>query len=87
MAQTASRLLGAVAGGYAFCAALVALLSVALSLADLPRSEAVAAAASLGFVLYLLVLLWAFSVRSLARLWLWLSLGTVAAASLTFLTR
>ncbi|MDO8372947.1 MAG: PepSY domain-containing protein, partial [Polaromonas sp.] len=60
------RLIAALPGGYAFTAALVALLAAALPLLGLARSEAVVSAAMLGFVLYLLVLLWAFSVRSLA---------------------
>lgn len=81
------RVIGAVLGGYVFSAALVALLAAGLPLAGLPRSEAVVSAAMLGFVLYLLVLLWAFSVRSLARLWAVLAGGAALAASLVLLIR
>jgi hypothetical protein len=82
-ARMALRVLGAVGGGYAFCAACAALLSVALpKLMDLPRSEAVVAAAMAGFVLYLVVLLWAFGVRSLLRLWGLLAGGTALAYGL-----
>ncbi|MGH6627802.1 MAG: iron transporter [Burkholderiaceae bacterium] len=82
-ARMALRVLGAVGGGYAFCAACAALLSVALPrLAGLPRSEAVVAAAVTGFVLYLVVLIWAFSVRGLRRLWSLLASGTALACGL-----
>ncbi len=76
------RVIGAVLGGYVVSAALVALLAVGLSATGLPRSEAVVTASLLGFVLYLLVLLWAFSVRSLARLWVGLVGGAVLAQGL-----
>ncbi len=75
------RVLGAVGGGYALSAALVALLSAALPLTGLARSEAVVLAATGGFVIYLLLLLWAFSVRSLARLWAVLAIGTALCAA------
>lgn len=76
------RVIGAVLGGYGFSAALVALLTVGLGALGLARSEAVVAASLLGFVVYLLVLLWAFSVRSLARLWAGLAGGTALAVGL-----
>lgn len=81
------RLIAALPGGYAFTAAVVALLATALPLLGLARSEAVVSAAMLGFVLYLLVLLWAFSVRSLARLWAVLAGGTALAFGLFQLVR
>ncbi|MDP3796229.1 MAG: iron uptake protein [Polaromonas sp.] len=81
------RVTAALLGGYAFSAALVALLATALALAGMARSEAVVLAAMLGFVLYLLVLLWAFSVRSLARLWAVLAGGSVLGYGLLQLTR
>jgi len=80
-ARVALRVLGAVGGGYALSAALVALLSAALPLAGLTRSEAVVLAATGGFGIYLLLLLWAFSVRSLARLWAVLAIGTALCAA------
>lgn len=78
------RVVGAVLGGYMLSAALVALLAVGLSALGLARSEAVVAASLLGFVLYLLVLLWGFSERSLARLWAVLVGGTVLAYGLAY---
>jgi len=44
----------------------------------LPRSEAVVLMAMLGFVIYLLVLLWAFAEPRLLRLWLMLAVLPVA---------
>ncbi|MEO5660602.1 MAG: iron uptake protein [Polaromonas sp.] len=81
----ALRVSGAVLGGYVFSASLVALLAAALPYAGMARSEAAASAAMLGFALYLLVLLWAFSVRSLARLWAAVAGGTALASSLLLL--
>lgn len=81
------RVTAALLGGYAFSAALVALLAAVLPLAGMARSEAVVLAAMLGFVLYLLVLLWAFSVRSLARLWAGLAGASVLAYGLLQLIR
>ncbi len=80
--STLLRVIGAVLGGYGFSAALVALVAVGLTALGLARSEAVVAASLLGFVLYLVVLLWAFSVRSLARLWLCMGCGTALAYGL-----
>jgi len=79
------RVLGAIGGGYAFTAAAVAAASAALPLVGMSRSDAVVLAATLGFVLYLLVLLWAFSVRGLVRLWVTLAGATLLATGLTFL--
>ena len=81
------RVAGALLGGYAFSAALVALLTVALARAGLPRSEAVVSASLLGFGVYLLVLLWAFSVPSLLRLWAWLACTTALTGGLLALLR
>lgn len=81
------RVTGAVLGGYVFSACLVALLAAILPHAGMARSEAAVSAAMLGFVLYLLVLLWAFSVRSLARLWAALAGGTALASGLVLLIR
>lgn len=58
----------AVPGGYGFSAGAVALAAVLLARGGMARSEAVGLAAMLGFVLYLVVLLWAFAERRLARL-------------------
>ena len=59
-----SRDARAVLGGYGLTALLVALLATILKQAGLPRSEAVA-----GFLIYLAVLVWAFSAVRLRTLW------------------
>lgn len=82
------RLLLSVGGSYALCAAWVALLALALPRwAGWPPSEAVVLSAMLGIVLYLLVLLWAFSVHSVGRLSGVLAIGIAPACSLLFLLR
>lgn len=65
-----ARIAGAVVGGYAFSASMVALSAVLLPLSfGMARSEAVFLAAMLGFVIYLVVLLWAFAARRMWRVW------------------
>lgn len=67
---TSLRVIGAVAGGYAFSAAWVAFASTALPLATpMARSEAVLLSSMLGFVVYLAALIWAFAERALWRVW------------------
>lgn len=69
--RVALRMVGAVLGGYAFSATGAAFLAVVLShFTPMHRGEAVLLAAMLGFMLYLAVLLWAFSERRLAKVWL-----------------
>lgn len=79
------RLIAAVPGGYALTAAAVAVSGGLLSLAGMVRSEAVVLSAMLGFVLYLVLLLWAFSVRSLWRLCGVLVGGLAACSALLWL--
>lgn len=79
------RLIAAIPGGYALTAAVVAVLGGLLPLLGLARSEAVVLSAMLGFVLYLLLLLWAFAQRSLARLWGVFAGGLAACGTLLWL--
>ena len=81
------RTIGTVLGGYALTATCVPLLASAFALAGMARSEAVVLAAMLGFVFYLVVLLWAFSVRSLARLLAVMTGGTALAYALLLTVR
>ncbi len=68
--DTVQRLLLAVGATYCLTASVVALGAFGLSRVLAP-SEAVALASMSGFVLYLLLLLWACAEPRLARLW-WL---------------
>ncbi|CAG9933952.1 hypothetical protein [Candidatus Nitrotoga arctica] len=63
------RLLVAIVGGYVLSAAMVAVLGGVLPALGLTRSDAVALASMLGPVFYLVLLLWAFSVCSMGRLY------------------
>lgn len=62
------RLFLAVVGGYFLTTALVALSASALSRL-MARNEAVILTSMLGFVLYLILLIWAFADSQLQRLW------------------
>lgn len=65
----AVRVLLAIIGGYTASAGLTALFATALPVATtLPRSEAVVLASMLGFIIYLVLLLWGFAERRLWRL-------------------
>ncbi|MBT0960826.1 iron transporter [Denitromonas iodatirespirans] len=76
-----SRVLAAVGAGYAFTASVVALVAVALpAIFGMARSEAVVLAAMLGFVIYLLALLWA-AVEP--RLW-WVWAGLIGGAAVSW---
>lgn len=86
-ARVTLRIAAAVIGGYAWTASWVALLAALLPVAGMARSEAVVLAAMLGYVIYLLVLLWAFSVRRLVRLGAVLLGGTALACALVSLMR
>lgn len=76
------RVLGAVFGGYALTVLAVAAAGAAMARLGMARSDAVVLAAMLGFVAYLALLLWGFSVKSTARLWLVLAGGAAAMAGL-----
>jgi hypothetical protein len=67
--RIALRIVAAVPAGYALSALGVSALGAALTAAGLARADAVIVASMLGFVFYLLWLLWAFAVRSLSRLY------------------
>lgn len=86
-ARIVLHLLGVVAGGYAVTALAVAALGALMARLGMARSEAVTLAAMLGFVVYLVLLLWGFSVTSVTRLWLALAGGAAALAGLLWLAR
>ena len=72
------RALLALMGGYFLSAALAGLFALGLS-RIMPRGEAVVLVAMCASIVYLLLLLWAFAERRLARLWLALGGGAGAA--------
>jgi len=80
--HAALRIAGAIVGGYALTALAVAACSAALASAGMARAEAVALCAMLGFVLFLVLALWGFSVRSVGRLYLALAGAAALLAAL-----
>ena len=80
-------MLAAVFGGYVFAASAVAALASALCAGGMARSEATVTSALLGFPVYLVVVLWAFSAPSLLRLGILLASGTAIAGGLAWLMR
>lgn len=81
------RIAGAVLGGYGLTALLVALLAALLGHAGLPRSEATVSAAMAGFLLYLVILVWAFGTVRLRVLWATLVAGSGSVYGLLLLAR
>lgn len=77
-AMVGQRLVLAVVGGYFLSAAAAALLALGLSQIML-RSEAAMLMAMCVFIVYLVVLLWAFAEHDVLRLWLMLGGGAGAA--------
>jgi len=63
------RAAAALAGGYAFCWGLIALGVAGLYTLGLPFHDAEHLSAMLAFLAYLVVFLWAFAARRLARVW------------------
>lgn len=81
------RILGAVVGGYAVTALAVAAAGALLARLGMARAEAVVLAAMLGFVAYLALLLWTFSMKSVTRLWAVLASSVAALAGVLWLMR
>lgn len=69
----ASRVFIAAIGGYALTSAATIFLALVW---PLPKAQAVMAATLLSFTLYAVVVIWAFSVASVKRVWLWIVLTT-----------
>ncbi|TBU96576.1 DUF3649 domain-containing protein [Stutzerimonas kirkiae] len=72
--SVASRVFAAVFGGYALTSAITLLLALVW---PLPRAQAVLAASLPSFLLYGLIVLWVFSVRSATRAWVGLAVPTL----------
>ena len=85
-AAIGQRLVLALVGGYFLSAAAATLLALGLSQV-MPRSEAVMLMAMCVFVIYLVVLLWAFAEHRLIWLWAVLGGGAGMAQLLAFLAR
>lgn len=87
IARVSLHAVGAVFGGYALTALMVAAAGALMARLGMARSEAVVLAAMLGFVAYLVLLLWSFGVESAARLWATLASAAAALAGLLWLAQ
>jgi len=76
-----SRCLAAVFAGYALAAISTVFLALIL---PLPRAEAVLLASLLGFVVYVLAVLWVFAARTAGRAWLGVMLPTLLLAAMCY---
>lgn len=76
-----SRVLAAFVGGYVLSSLLLLLLSLTL---PLPQAEAIAASTMLGFILYALIIIWAFSIKRLRTVWLGLLISSLVCAPLVW---
>ncbi|MEM6647235.1 MAG: hypothetical protein AAF730_13385 [Bacteroidota bacterium] len=81
------RVLLAVVGGYLLTEAVVSLLAALLATLGMVRTEAVVLSMMLGFVIYLLLLLWAFAEQRLVRLWIVFGGGTALAMGAVYLAQ
>lgn len=78
-----SRVIAAVAGGYA----LATVLAIALAgIVPLPRVDAVATGILTGFAVYAAAVLWVFAARSATRAWLGLLVPTLVFSVLAWFT-
>lgn len=81
------QVLGAVFGGYVLTALMVASAGALMARLGMARSEAVVLAAMLGFIAYLVLLVWGFGAKNVARLWAVLASGAAALAGLLWLVQ
>ena len=83
-ASLALRVVAAIGGGYACTVALASASAQLLVLfGSIARSEAVILAAMLGFILYLVLLIWSFSETRLWRVWALLLTGILIGGALS----
>lgn len=75
------RIAAAVFGGYLLATLAVLATGAVLARLGMAASESVALASMLGFVFYLVLMVWAFGVRSTARLWLGMACGVALMAA------
>lgn len=83
-ARLSARLLAAIPLGYGLVALTVAAFASILPLAGVARADAVIAASVLGFLFYLVWILWAFATCSLLRLYCVLAVSAAVCAAIVF---
>lgn len=80
IAQVGSRIAAAILGGYVFTWGFIALGVALLFAAGMEFHDAEHLGFIIGFLVYLMVFLWAFASRSVARAWLLLAGGGILMA-------
>lgn len=80
----ASRVAAAALGGYALSSAATVLMAL---LWPAPKAQAVLWATMLSFVIYTVVVIWAFTTRSATRAWAGMLIGTAVLAALAWLLK
>lgn len=80
-----SRIAAAVLGGYALCWGFIALSMAGLFALGMPFHDAEHLSSILGIALYLVVFLWVFAARGLARVWAVLVPGSALMAGIASL--
>jgi hypothetical protein len=83
-ASIAQRTAAAACGGYALAAVLSICLSFVL---PGPRADAVLTGLLVSFAIYTAVVIWAFAVRSVSRMWIGIGAVTLVFASLAGLLK
>jgi hypothetical protein len=78
-----SRVLAAVAGGYALTSLLNIAAPLVLAKAGVNRPEALLATASASFLIYAAIIMAVFHARSAARAWIWLAVVAMPPAIAT----
>lgn len=79
--MVASRILAAVAGGYALISVINILLALLLPLS---KAQAVEVSTMLSFAIYAGIIVWIFSVKRLRTLWLGLLVSTLLCGALAW---
>lgn len=80
----AARVAAAALGGYTLTSAATVLLAL---LWPVPRAQAVLWATMLSFVIYTVVVIWAFTTRTAGRAWAGMVLGSAVCSLLAWLLR
>ncbi len=77
-----SRIMAAVFGGYALTTVMILLFSYLL---PLPKKDALMLATMLGYIIYALIIIWAFTVSRVKLVWLGIGASTGLCGAFVFL--
>lgn len=77
-----SRIIAAVVGGYAFSTMVILILTYLL---PLPQKDALMLSTMLSYIIYLLTIIWVFSVKTVRTAWIGMIASTGLLGALAFL--